>query len=82
MHRGARAEHEALAQRVQIFESRILPAAEREASLTVAGFARDQSERRTAGLKALETTLELTRLRVDLARSQAELLYLTGEEQP
>lgn len=82
IYRGARAEHEALAQRVQIFESRILPAAEREATLTVAGFARDQSERRMAGLKALETTLELTRLRVDLARSQAELLYLTGEEQP
>ena len=82
MYRGARAEHEALAQRVKIFAERILPAAEREASLTVAGFARDQSVRREARLKALDTTLELTRLRVDLAKSRAELLYLTGEEQP
>ena len=82
MYRGARAEHEALAQRVKIFAERILPAAEREASLTVAGFARDQSMRREARVKALDTTLELTRLRVDLAKSRAELLYLTGEEQP
>ncbi|HLD14792.1 MAG TPA: TolC family protein [Burkholderiales bacterium] len=82
MYRAARAEHEALAQRVKIFAERILPAAEREANLTVAGFARDQSMRREARVKALDTTLELTRLRVDLAKSQAELLYLTGEEQP
>lgn len=81
-YRAARAERDALAQRVEIFEQRLLPDAEREASLTVAGFARDQSERRAARLKALETRLELTRLRVDLARSQAELLYLTGENQP
>ena len=67
---------------MKIFAERILPAAEREASLTVAGFARDQSTRREARLKALDTTLELTRLRVDLAKSRAELLYLTGEEQP
>lgn len=79
---ATRAERDALAQRVEIFEQRLLPDAEREASLTVAGFAREQSERRQARLKALETRLELTRLRVDLARSQAELLYLTGEEQP
>lgn len=82
MYRSARAEHEALAQRVKIFAERILPAAEREANLTVAGFARDQSMRREARVKALDTALELTRLRVDLAKSRAELLYLTGEEQP
>ncbi len=81
-YRAARAERDALVQRVEIFEQHLLPDAEREASLTVAGFARDQSERRQARLKALETRLELTRLRVDLARSQADLLYLTGEEQP
>lgn len=81
-YRAARAEHEALAQRVKLFSERILPAAEREASLTVAGFARDQAMRREASVKALETRLELTRLRVDLAKSRAELLYLTGEEQP
>lgn len=82
LYRAARAEHEALAQRVKIFAERILPAAEREANLTVAGFARDQSMRREARVKALDTTLELTRLRVDLAKSRAELLYLTGEDQP
>lgn len=81
-YRAAHAERDALRQRVEIFEQRLLPDAEREASLTVAGFAREQSERRQARLKALETRLELTRLRVDLARSQAELLYLTGENQP
>lgn len=82
MYRAVRAEHEAFAQRVKIFSERILPDARREANLTVAGFARDQAPRREARLKALETTLEFTRLRVDLARSRAELLYLTGEEQP
>lgn len=82
MYRAARAEHDALAQRVKLFAERVLPAAEGEANLTVAGFARDQAMRREARVKALDTTLELERLRVDLARSRAELLYLTGEEQP
>lgn len=78
-YRAARAEYDALAERVQIFAGRVVPAAEREASLTVAGFARDQALRREARLKALEAMLDLERLRVDLARSRAELLYLTGE---
>ena len=30
-------------------------------------------------MKVLDTDLEYTRVRVDLAKTQAELLYLTGE---
>lgn len=82
MYRAARAEHEALVERVRIFEHHILPEARRAAEVTVAGFAREQAELREAQMKALETALELERLRVELARSQTELLYLAGEKQP
>ena len=76
------AEREALAQRVQLYTQQIVPNAQREANVSVAGNARDQALLREAQIKAVETELELTRLRVDLARNQAELLYLTGESQP
>ena len=77
-----RADHDALAQRVQLYAQQIVPNSRREASVSVAGNARDQSLLREAQIKAVETELELTRLRVDLARNQADLLYLTGEPQP
>ena len=54
-------------------------AVRREAQTTIAGFARDQAEYRDARMKLLDTDLEYTRVRVDLAKTQAELLYLTGE---
>jgi hypothetical protein len=47
--------------------------------VTVAGFARDQTEYRDARMKAFEAEQEYTRVRVDLVKTQAELLYLTGE---
>jgi outer membrane protein TolC len=81
-HAAARAEHEALAERVRLYEERILPPARTAARLTIAGFAREQTELRDARMQELEAELELTRLRVELARSQTELLYLTGESQP
>ena len=77
-----RADHEALAQRVQLYTQQIIPNARREASVSVAGNARDQALLREAQIKAMETELELIRLRVDLAGNQADLLYLTGEPQP
>jgi outer membrane protein TolC len=80
MYRAARAEHDALMRRVELFSRQILPDAQRETQVTVAGFARDQTEYREARMKELETYLELVRLRVDLTKAQAELLYLTGEE--
>ncbi|MBI3570960.1 MAG: TolC family protein [Gammaproteobacteria bacterium] len=79
MYTSMRAEYEALAARAKIFEEQLLPAIRRETQVTVAGFARDQAEYRDARMKALEAEQEYMRLRVDLAKTQAELLYLTGE---
>ena len=75
-----RADFDALAARVQLYAEKIVPAAQREAEVTVAGFARDANERREAQMRVLEAELELLKLRVELARSHVELLYLTGEE--
>ena len=80
MHQSMRAEYDALAERARIFEEQLLPAMRRESQVTIAGFARDQTEYRDAQMKVLDTELEYTRVRVDLARTQAELLYLTGEQ--
>ncbi|HYA37774.1 MAG TPA: TolC family protein [Candidatus Methylomirabilis sp.] len=81
-YRAVRAEHEALAARVKIYTERLLPDIEREARVTVSGFARDVTGLREARRKELEAKTELVRLRVDLAKSQAELLYLIGEDMP
>jgi outer membrane protein TolC len=80
MHQSMRAEYEALATRAKIFEEQLLPAIRREAQVTVAGFARDKTEYRDAQMKAIEAEQEYTRVRVDLAKTQAELLYLIGEQ--
>ena len=79
---GQLAEYQSLRERVQLFSEQIVPDARREASVTVSGFASDQSMLREARVKALDAELELTRLRMELARSQADLLYLTGEPPP
>jgi len=79
MHQSMLAEYAALTERARIFEEQLLPAMRREAQTTIAGFARDQTENRDAQMKVLDTELEYTRVRVDLAKTQAELLYLTGE---
>jgi outer membrane protein TolC len=80
MDRSLRAELDGLTEREKIFDERLLPATRREAQVTVAGFARDQSEYRDALMKSLDTEIEYLRLRVDRAKAQAELLYLTGEQ--
>ncbi len=80
MYASMRAEYEALAARARIFEEQLLPAIRRESQVTVAGFARDQTEYRDARMKMLEAEQEYTRVRVDLAKTRAELLYLTGEQ--
>jgi len=80
MYQSMRAEYEALAARAKIFEEQLLPAIRRESQVTVAGFARDQTEYRDARMKAIEAEQEYTRVRVDLVKTQAELLYLTGEQ--
>lgn len=79
LHSMARAEYEALTARVKVFEEQLLPALRRESQVTLAGFARDQTEYRDAQMKAIEAEQEYARLRADLAKTQAELLYLTGE---
>jgi outer membrane protein TolC len=78
---SVRAEHDALLERVRLFEEQILPFARREAQVTVAGFARDQAMLRESQIKAFDVELELTRLRVELARARADLRYFTGEPQ-
>jgi len=80
MHESMLAEYAALAERAKIFEVQLLPAMRRESQVTIAGFARDQSEYRDAQMKVLDTELEYTRVRVDLAKTQAEILYLSGEQ--
>lgn len=80
--RAARIEAESLDQRLRLYTDRLLPDADRQTHVTVAGFARDQSEYREARLRALDTEIEYTRLRAERARVQAELLYLAGETQP
>ena len=81
MYQSLRAEHEALAARAKIFEEQLLPAIRSETRVTIAGFARDQTEYREAQMKALDAEQEYTRVRVDQVKTQAELLYLTGEQQ-
>lgn len=81
MGRSLRGELDGLTEREKIFVEQLLPATRREAQVTVAGFARDQSEYRDAQMKSLDTELEFLRVRVDRAKVQAELLYLTGEPQ-
>ena len=76
---SARAEHDALRERLRIYENDLLPALKREGSVTIAGFARDQTELREARMKELDARMELIMLKTALAKSQAELLYLTGE---
>jgi len=80
MGRSLHAELDGLTEREKIFSERLLPATRREAQVTVAGFARDQSEYRDALMKSLDTEIEYLRLRVDHAKAQSELLYLTGEQ--
>lgn len=82
MYAAAYAEHDTLAERTRIYAERLLPDIQREARLTTAGFARDQAELREARMKELDAEIELTRLRVDLARAHVELLYLKGEDTP
>ena len=67
---------------MRLFREQIVPDARREANVSVSGNARDQAMLREAHIKALDAELELTRLRMELARSQADLLYLTGETPP
>jgi len=81
-YRAARAEHDALAARVHVFETELLPALRRQTQITITGFARDQAPLREARLKVLDANMQLLRLRTDYAKSQAELLYLTGENNP
>lgn len=79
MYAAMRAEYDALAARAKIVEEQLLPPIRRETQVTIAGFAREQSLLREARLKEFDTNLELLRLRVELAKTQAELLYLTGD---
>ena len=80
MYAAANAEYKGLTARVKVYEQQLLPALRRETQVTLAGFARDQSEYRDAQLKALEAEQEYVRLRADLVKTQAELLYFTGEQ--
>ena len=80
MYGAMRAEFEALDARVRVFEERLVPSLKRETEVTLVGFAREQVELRDARMRQLDAELELLRLRVDRSKTQAELLYLTGEE--
>lgn len=80
MYGAMRAEYDALQARARIIEGELLPAIRRETQVTLSGFAREQTMLREARMKQLDAELELLRLRVNAAKTQAELLYLTGDE--
>lgn len=82
MYRGLRAELTALTARAAVFENELLPALRRETQVTATGFARDQADYRDAQMRLLDAELEYTRLRVDIARTHSEILFLAGEKQP
>lgn len=82
MYRGLRAEHTALTARAAVFDNELLPALRRETQVTATGFARDQADYRDAQMRLLDAELEYTRLRVDIARAHAEILFLAGEKLP
>lgn len=75
-----RAEYDAVESRIRVYEHELLPALRRETQVTLSGFAREQAERREVRMKQIDAELELLRLRVDRAKVQSELLYLTGEQ--
>ena len=80
MDQSLRAERDALVERVRVYEQELLPSLRNEAQDASAGFARELTERRAARMKEIDAQLELLRLRVDLVKTQTELLYLNGEE--
>lgn len=80
MDQSLRAERDALAERVRVYEQELLPSLRSEAQDASAGFARELTERRAARMKEIDAQMESLRLRVDLAKAQTELLYLNGEE--
>ena len=82
MYAAARAEHQAAIDRARIYTEQLLPAIRREAQISLAGYAREQSDIREARMKELDAQLELLRAQVDAARAKAELLYLMGDSQP
>jgi len=81
MYRAEHAGYEALQARVRGFEEHLLPSARNEAKVTTAGAARDVNEVREARMRELDAEIDLIRLRMDLAKSHTELLYLMGEPQ-
>jgi outer membrane protein TolC len=80
MFTAAQAEYQAANERARIFTEQLLPAIRRETQLSVAGFAREQTDTREARMKELDAQLELLRAQVDAAKAQAELLYLLGDD--
>ena len=74
-----RAEQAALGERLRLYEKELLPALKREANVTIAGFARDQTELREARMRELEARAEYIRLQNEFAKSHVELLYLAGD---
>lgn len=74
-----RAEQAALGERLRLYEQELLPALKREANVTIAGFARDQTELREARMRELEARVEYIRLQNEFVKSHIELLYLAGD---
>ena len=77
---AVRAQYDADDTRVHIAADQLLPNLRRQAELTASGFRRDQAELRKSRMRELDAELDLLRLRVDRAKTQAALLYLTGEK--
>lgn len=87
LQRQAQAEYprwQRLAERVEAFDSRILPAARNNAEAALTAYQNDAGDFTTlmrAYLTEFDSRLQAERTRVDYAQTQARLLYLAGEIQ-
>ncbi len=73
-----------LGERLQLFESAVLPQAQQNAEAALNGYRNGVTDFTTlmrAYLTQLDSELQAERVRVDRAQSQAKLLYLAGEPQ-
>lgn len=80
---SAYAQWAGLGERMAIYEQEIIPQAEQNAELALKSYQNDSADFALvmrARLAVLETQLEALRLRVEHAKAQADLLYLSGDE--
>lgn len=72
-----------LGERLELYRSKLLPQAERNAEASLSAYQNDRTDFTTlvrARIKALETRLSYLRLQAERSKAHARLLYLAGEQ--